>query len=101
MTKSANLVPRLSEKTYGLSNARVYAVDVSLSASKPQIKRAIEERFSVKVIKINTTNIIGKSKRTISKGGRRVSKGSDNQIKKAYFTLADKQSLPFFEAVEE
>jgi len=99
--KSIYLQPRLSEKTYGLSNSRVYVVDVQKSINKVTIKRAMESQFNVVVTKINMTNIPGKNKRNISKKGRRVSQGKDNDIKKAYITLAEGSSLPFFNAIEE
>ncbi len=99
--KSIYLQPRLSEKTYGLSNSRVYVVEVPKSINKVTIKKAIESQFKVIVTKINIANITGKNKRNISKKGRRVSQGKDNDIKKAYVTLAEGSSLPFFNAIEE
>jgi large subunit ribosomal protein L23 len=96
-----NLLPRLSEKTYTLSNSQVYVVDVPKSANKHDVKRAIETQFSVKVAKVNMTVIPGKSKRTVSRGGRRVANGKNSDIKKAYITLIEGNKLPFFEAIEE
>lgn len=99
--KSIHLLPRLSEKTYGLSNSRVYVVDVNRTTNKLTVKKAIEIQFDVKVTNVNITNIGGKAKRNISKNGRRISPGRDNDIKKAYVTLAEGYSLPFFNAIEE
>jgi len=99
--KNIDLIPRLSEKTYGLSNNRVYIVDVNKSSNKITIKKAIESQFDVVVSKVNIANIGGKAKRNISKNGRRVSPGKDIDIKKAYVTLAEGSSLPFFNAIEE
>lgn len=101
MSKQTFLIPRLSEKSYALSNSRVYVVDVNRTVNKHQIKLAVESQFNVKVKKVNLTNLSGKSKRTISKGGRRVSNGRNNNIKKAYVTLFDGHTLPFFNAIEE
>ena len=101
MTNKINLLPHISEKTYGLSNSRVYVVEVSKDINKLTVKKAIEQQFEVSVIKVNLTNIKGKAKRTVSKNGRRVSKGRENAIKKAYVTLAEGNSLPFFNAIEE
>jgi len=103
MSKTLTLRPRLSEKTYGLSESRVYVVDVPASANKHTIARAIEEQFEVKVVKVNTTNISGKSKRVISLTGKRYqnAEGKRSDIKKAYITLAEGQGLPFFAAIEE
>ncbi|HEX7633556.1 MAG TPA: 50S ribosomal protein L23 [Candidatus Saccharimonadales bacterium] len=103
MSKSLTLRPRLSEKTYGLSAARVYVVEVPASANKHTVARAIEAQFEVKVAKVNITNITGKAKRTISITGKRMvnSNGKRSDIKKAYVTLAEGNSLPFFAAIEE
>jgi large subunit ribosomal protein L23 len=103
MSKSIILKPRLSEKTYSLSETRVYVIDVDKSVNKHTVARAVEEQFEVKVEKVNMTNIPGKTKRTTSITGKRYlnSRGKRNDIKKAYVTLAKGHSLPFFAAVEE
>ncbi len=103
MSKSLILRPRLSEKTYNLSENRVYVVDVPGNANKHSIARAIESQFEVKVDKVNTTVIKGKSKRIISASGKRVknTQGRRSDIKKAYVTLSEGHSLPFFAAIEE
>ena len=103
MSKHLILRPRLSEKTYGLSENRVYVVDVPSSANKHNVTRAVEAQFEVKVTKVNMTNIKGKAKRVMSATGKRYSnaEGKRGDIKKAYVTLAEGHSLPFFAAVEE
>jgi large subunit ribosomal protein L23 len=97
------LKPRLTEKTHGLSQNRVYVVDVAKDVNKHSVARAIETQFEVKVASVNITNIPGKAKRTISILGKRMSnsEGSRSDIKKAYVTLKEGHSLPFFDAVEE
>lgn len=103
MSKSIALKPRLNEKTYGLASSRVYVFDVDRSVNRHGIARAVESQFDVKVVKVNTANIPGKSKRVISLSGTRVkgSDGSRNDFKKAYVTLAEGHGLPFFDAIEE
>ncbi|HET7059944.1 MAG TPA: 50S ribosomal protein L23 [Candidatus Saccharimonadales bacterium] len=103
MSKTLILRPRLSEKTYGLSESRVYVVDVPKTANKHGVARAVEAQFEVKVDKVNITNIKGKSKRIISLTGKRSrnAEGRRPDIKKAYVTLAEGNSLPFFAAIEE
>lgn len=101
MDKTLVLKPRLSEKTYGLSRSNVYVFDVAGDANKHSVARAVASQFDVEVVKVNITNIDGKSVRVISKKGRRVSKGNRADIKKAYVTLAKGSSLPFFDAAEE
>ena len=103
MSKTITLRPRLSEKTYGLSESRVYVVEIPSDVNKHNVARAIEAQFEVKVDKVNILNIRGKAKRTISISGKRQknAEGRRNDIKKAYVTLAKGNSLPFFAAVEE
>src|SRR5487761_1162428 len=101
--KTVALKPRLSEKTYSLSEKRVYVVEVSKGANKHTVQRAVESQFEVKVSSVRTTNISGKAKRIMSLDGKRYlnSEGKRNDIKKAYVTLKEGFSLPFFAAVEE
>lgn len=103
MSKTITLRPRLSEKTYGLSESRVYVVEIDKDVNKHTVACAIEEQFEVKVAKVNITNIPGKAKRTISLSGKRMknAEGRRNDIKKAYVTLEKGFGLPFFAAVEE
>lgn len=101
MENKINLMPRISEKTYGLSQNKVYVVNVDKSVNKITIKKAIEAQFEVKVIAVNLTNIVGKTKKSSSKKGRRLANGKDNDVRKAYVTLNKKDTLPFFDAIEE
>lgn len=103
MSKTITLKPRLNEKTYGLAASRVFVFDVDRSVNKHSIARAVEAQFEVKVTEVNTTNIPGKSKRIMSLTGKRMknAEGSRNDYKKAYVTLAEGHSLPFFNAIEE
>lgn len=101
--KSIILRPRLSEKTYGLSEQRVYVVAVPSNVNKHAVARAVEAQFEVKVAKVNILNVAGKAKRTVSITGKRMKNatGKRSDIKKAYITLAEGHSLPFFAAIEE
>jgi large subunit ribosomal protein L23 len=101
MDKQIVLTPRMSEKAYGLSQVRnTYIFDVPAEANKHTVARAVSVQFEVTVENVNITNIKGKAKRTIRKGGR-VSKGKQNDTKKAYVTLKEGDTLPIFAAVEE
>lgn len=101
--KAITLRPRLSEKTYGLSESRVYVVEIPKDANKHIVARAVEAQFEVKVTKVNVANIKGKSKRVVSVTGKRMknAEGRRTDVKKAYVTLAEGHSLPFFAAIEE
>jgi large subunit ribosomal protein L23 len=103
MSKAITLRPRLSEKTYALSEQRVYVVEVPSDVNKHTVARAVEAQFDVKVASVNIVNVKGKSKRIISLTGKRMknAEGKRPDIKKAYVTLAEGQSLPFFAAIEE
>ena len=86
--------PILSEKSYdGIANKR-YTFKVVKSATKTQIKAAVEQIFQVKVDKVNTSNYDGKLKRMGRNEGRR------SAFKKAIVTLtADSKSIEFFESL--
>lgn len=103
MSKTITLRPRLSEKTYGLSEQRVYVVDVPTNVNKHSVARAIEAQFDVKVAKVNILNVLGKPKRIVSITGKRMKNDSGKRpdTKKAYVTLVKGNSLPFFAAIEE
>ena len=101
MEKTTLLKPRLSEKTFGLANAKtVYVFDVPAGANKQTVARAIAAQFEVTVIDVNMLNVKGKAKRTVRKGGRPVS-GSQSDRKKAYVTLKKGDKLPFFQTEED
>jgi large subunit ribosomal protein L23 len=58
------LEPMVTEKsTHTRETYNRYTFKVIPGASKPQIARAIEEIFNVKVIKVNTIKMDGKVKR--------------------------------------
>ncbi len=100
MEKNVILRPRLSEKTFGLAGAHtVYVFDVPKEANKHTIAAAVAVQFGVTVVNVNMTNIKGKPKRLIRKGGRPVN-GRRSDIKKAYVTLKEGEKLPFFEDPE-
>ncbi|MCW0953323.1 50S ribosomal protein L23 [Weissella ceti] len=57
------LRPIITEQTVAVLDNKTYTFEVDVRATKPQIKRAIEEIFEVKIEKINTANVRGKLKR--------------------------------------
>lgn len=101
MDKQLILKPRLSEKTYGLSlTGNTYAFEVPGDANKHTVARAVAAQFDVTVETVNIINVKGKVKRTVRKGGRAVT-GQRSDIKKAYVTIKEGQSLPIFDTPEE
>lgn len=103
MSNTITLKPRLNEKTYALANDRVYVFDVDTTVNKHTIARAVETQFEVKVTEVNTLNQKGKAKRIVNITGKRMvnANGKRNDTKKAYVTLAEGYSLPFFNAIDE
>jgi large subunit ribosomal protein L23 len=75
--------PVITEKSTLVSEYNQVVFKVANSASKPEIKAAVEALFSVKVLSVNTLIQKGKTKRWKGKEYRR----SDE--KKAIVTLAD------------
>ena len=74
---------RLTEKgtRQGAKNNQ-YNLVADRRATKPQIKKAVEELFKVKVTRVNTLNVRGKARRQ-----RTTQKGRDEDWKKAIVTL--------------
>jgi large subunit ribosomal protein L23 len=101
MEKTIVLKPRISEKTYLISQAtRTYVMEVPGNASKDLIAKAVAAQFKVTVETVNVINVKGKPKRTVRKGGR-PTMGKRSDFKKAYVTLKEGDKLPFFADVEE
>ncbi|MFN3219690.1 MAG: 50S ribosomal protein L23 [Acidimicrobiales bacterium] len=85
--------PVVSEKSYGLIDNNVYTFTVHPSASKPEIRDAVESIFGVRVTKVNTLNRKGKRKRN----RRSFTFGSRPDTKRALVTLAEGDSIELFD----
>ena len=83
----AIVAPVITEKATYLSEQNKVVFQVAKDATKDQIAEAIEALFKVKVTKVNTLNVKGKTKRFRGTMGRR------SDIKKAIVTLAEGQSI--------
>jgi large subunit ribosomal protein L23 len=81
------LAPHITEKSTMLSEHNAVVFKVAGSASKPQIKAAVEALFGVSVTGVNTMNVKGKTKRWKGRPYTR------SDVKKAVVTLADGQSI--------
>lgn len=83
--------PLITEKANLLSEAgNVVSFEVSRTANKIEIKRAIEQAFDVKVKTVNTMQNRGKVKRVGYNFGQR------SNWKKAYVTLEEGHSIDFY-----
>jgi large subunit ribosomal protein L23 len=101
MDKTLNIQPLITEKSYSLAeNARTYVFVIPKSANKHMVASAVAAQFDITPVDVRVANIQGKKKRTVRKGGRAVT-GRRIATKKAYVTLREGDSLPFFAAVKE
>lgn len=93
------LKPRMSEKSYGLSNSGVYVFDVDKSVNKHDIAKTVEETYEVTVTNVRTIVLKGKTKRLYR--NKRFETGRRSDVKKAYVTLKEGDAIPIFAAIEE
>ncbi|MDI6751595.1 MAG: 50S ribosomal protein L23 [bacterium] len=96
MEFSANQIiiePLLTERAHYLRQQNKYIFKVNPKANKIQIRKAVENAFSVKVIAVNTLRQQGKKKVV-----RRI-EGRKPEVKKAIVTLAKDQTIGIFEGV--
>ena len=84
------VAPIVSEKSTRLADEnRQFAFKVVPDASKPEVRKAVELMFDVKVKGVQVANVQGKVKRFGQTTGRRVN------WKKAYVTLAEGHDIDF------
>lgn len=81
--------PIITEKATMLSEQNQFVFHVSIDATKPEIKTAVETLFNVKVEGVNTLVQKGKTKRFKGRPGVR------SDVKKAFVQLAAGQSIDF------
>lgn len=99
--KEITLKPRVSEKSYGLSElTNTYVFDVPTTANNLSVAGAVEAQYGVTVTSVRIANIPGKVKRAYRRRGRSVNSIKRSNIRKAYVTLVDGDKLPFFAAAE-
>jgi large subunit ribosomal protein L23 len=86
--------PIITEKSMmGIADKK-YTFEVAKTATKIDVKHAVEEAFKVKVAKVNTVSVRGRLKRQ----GR--TQGYTKSWKKAIVTLTeDSKSIEFFEGM--
>ena len=85
--------PVVTEKSTLLQDDDRYTFEVAKSATKHQIKEAVEEAFNVSVIKVNTMTVKGRRRRM----GPRFS--TSKSWKKAVVQLAPGNTITIFEGV--
>ena len=87
------LAPHITEKSTMLSETNSVVFRVAHTATKPEIKAAIEALFGVTVVGVNTLVTKGKTKRWKGKPYQR------SDVKKAIVRLAEGQSIDVTEGV--
>ncbi|KZE32421.1 50S ribosomal protein L23 [Chelatococcus daeguensis] len=81
------VAPVITEKATSASEQNKVVFKVARTATKPQIKAAVEKLFDVKVTGVNTLVTKGKIKRFRGMVGQR------SDVKKAVVTLAEGQTI--------
>lgn len=81
------VAPVITEKATVLSEQNKVVFKVAKTATKPQIKQAVEKLFDVKVESVNTLVRKGKTKRF------RGTLGQQSDVKKAVVTLAEGHTI--------
>ena len=87
------VAPIVSEKSTRLADAnRQFVFRVVKDASKPEVRKAVELMFDVKVEGVQIANVNGKQKRFGASMGKR------SDWKKAFVTLAEGHDINFMGA---
>ncbi len=94
MVQDIIIKPIITEASMDRLADKKYTFKVAKSATKPEIAKAVEEMFGVKVATVNTINMKKKPKRL------GVHFGYTSEWKKAIVTLtADSKTIEFFDGL--
>ncbi len=86
--------PIITEKSMALANKGFYTFEVAKAATKPQIAKAVADKFNVKIEDIRTLNVKGEVRTQ-----RRVRKlYTRSGVKKAIVRVGQGQKIAMFEA---
>lgn len=89
--------PIITEKSMRLAGSNFYTFEVDKNASKPQIAKAVADKFNVKVLTVKTLNVKGEIK-----SQRRVRKLYQSAgFKKAIVQIMKNQKIAIFETPKE
>ncbi len=90
--------PLVTEKmTELMERENKYGFVVDYNSNKIEIAKAIEKKFEVNVVSVNTIRYKGKTKTQFTKKGRFT--GKTTRFKKAIITIKEGQKLDLFEEV--
>lgn len=79
--------PLITEKSTAAAEQNKVVFQISADANKVDVKKAVEALFGVKVLKVNTLVVKGKTKRFKGRPGQR------SDVRKAVVTLAQGHSI--------
>ena len=86
--------PRITEKSYALNSVNQYVFEVTGTATKKSVKRAVEEAYGVPVLAVHMVRLPAKKRRS----GQAQKIGFKNSIKKAIVKVAPGSSIELFKA---
>lgn len=92
-TISVIISPLISEKSMNDASVGRYTFKVATKAGKRDIKKAVEDKFKVNVVKLSTVTVKGRQTRT---GARRIER-TQSSFKKAMVTLKKDQKISIFD----
>ncbi len=87
----------VTEQSVKLQEKNQYTFEVALTANKIDIRRAVEQLFNVRVVKVNTLRMPGKP-RLIRRRGAAPRPVEAREWKKAIVTLAEGQTIDALKA---
>ncbi len=86
--------PLITEKISAMNEKGVYGFIVEKTAKKPEIKKAVEKMFGVKVVAVRTMRYAAKHKTRYTKA--KVVSGYTNAFKKAIVQVAEGEVIDFY-----
>ena len=86
--------PRITEKSYALNSVNQYVFEVTGTATKKSVKRAVEEAYGVPVLAVHMVRLPAKKRRS----GQAQKIGFKNSIKKAIVKVAPGSTIELFKA---
>jgi large subunit ribosomal protein L23 len=93
--KSVLIRPLITEKMTSITeNENKYGFVVDYNSNKIEIAKAIEDKFDVNVVAVNTIKNKGKTRTQFTKRGR--FSGATPRHKKAIVTIKDGQTIDLF-----
>lgn len=91
--------PVINEKSERLKKQNKFCFKVALTANKIEIKKAVEQKYSVNVVDVHTLVVAARQK-SVFRSGRAII-GRTSKYKKAIITLALGDTINFYKLPEE